>query len=126
MIAENTPLTIKTLFVNRTFMSLLFYCALLIGFPLSANAQIVRFIKNVYQAEYYIFETKDSSAANYFVFKTANPAEAIREGVWFVADDPLIYRDRAIKLHRVKSPAEADLIVYYVRRPTHAGKAKKG
>ncbi len=92
---------------------------------MSANAQIVRFIHNAYQAEYYIFETKDSSAANYFVFKTANPAEAIREGVWFVVDDPLIYRDKAIKLHRVKSPTEADLIVYYVRKPIHAGKAKK-
>ena len=54
---------------------------------MSANAQIVRFIHNAYQAEYYIFETKDSSAANYFVFKTANPAEAIKEGVWSIVDD---------------------------------------
>lgn len=118
-------MTIKALFINRIFISLLLYSALLVWFPLSTNAQIVRFIHSAYQAEYYIFETKDSSAATYYVFKTTNPMEAIKEGVWFVTDDPLIYRDKAIKLHRVKSLAEADLIVYYVRRPTHAGKAKK-
>ena len=122
---NSTPPKTKAPFVNRIFISFLFICFIQYTTFVSANAQIVRFIHNAYQAEYYIFETKDSSAANYFVFKTANPAEAIREGVWFVADDPLIYRDKAIKLHRVKSPAEADLIVYYVRRPTHAGKAKK-
>jgi hypothetical protein len=122
---NNTPPKTKAPFVNRIFISFLFICFTQYITFMSANAQIVRFIHNAYQAEYYIFETKDSSAANYFVFKTANPAEAIREGVWFVADDPLIYRDKAIKLHRVKSPAEADLIVYYVRKPIHAGKAKK-
>jgi hypothetical protein len=122
---NNTPPKTKAPFVNRIFISFLFICFTQYITFMSANAQIVRFIHNGYQAEYYIFETKDSSAANYFVFKTANPAEAIREGVWFVADDPLIYRDKAIKLHRVKSPAEADLIVYYVRKPIHAGKAKK-
>jgi hypothetical protein len=122
---NNTPPKTKAPFVNRIFISFLFICFTQYTTFVSANAQIVRFIHNAYQAEYYIFETKDSSAANYFVFKTANPAEAIREGVWFVADDPLIYRDKAIKLHRVKSPAEADLIVYYVRKPIHAGKAKK-
>jgi hypothetical protein len=122
---NNTPPKTKAPFVNRIFISFLFICFIQYTTFVSANAQIVRFIHNAYQAEYYIFETKDSSAANYFVFKTANPAEAIREGFWFVADDPLIYRDKAIKLHRVKSPAEADLIVYYVRKPIHAGKAKK-
>lgn len=122
---NNTPPKSKAPFVNRIFISFLFFCFIQYTTFTSANAQIVRFIHNAYQAEYYIFETKDSSAANYFVFKTTNPVEAIKEGVWFVVDDPLIYRDKAIKLHRVKSPAEADLIVYYVRRPTHAGKAKK-
>ena len=122
---NSTPPKTKAPFLNRIFIYFLFFCFIQYTTFLSANAQIVRFIHNAYQAEYYVFETKDSSAANYLVFKTANPAEAIREGVWFVADDPLIYRDKAIKLHRVKSPAEADLIVYYVRRPIHAGKAKK-
>jgi hypothetical protein len=122
---NNTPPKTKAPFVNRIFISFLFICFTQYITFISANAQIVRFIHNAYQAEYYIFETKDSSAANYFVFKTANPTEALKEGVWFVADDPLIYRDKAIKLHRVKSPAEADLIVYYVRKPIHAGKAKK-
>ena len=122
---NSTPPKTKAPFLNRIFIYFLFFCFIQYTTFLSANAQIVRFIHNAYQAEYYVFETKDSSAANYFVFKTANPAEAIREGVWFVVDDPLIYRDKAIKLHRVKSPAEADLIVYYVRRPIHAGKAKK-
>ena len=122
---NSTPPKTKAPFVNRIFISFLFICFTQYITFISANAQIVRFIHNAYQAEYYIFETKDSSAANYFVFKTANPTEALKEGVWFVADDPLIYRDKAIKLHRVKSPAEADLIVYYVRKPIHAGKAKK-
>jgi hypothetical protein len=122
---NSTPPKTKAPFVNRIFISFLFICFIQYTTFMSANAQIVRFIHNAYQAEYYIFETKDSSAANYFVFKTANPAEALKEGVWFFVDDPLIYRDKAIKLHRVKSPAEADLIVYYVRKPIHAGKAKK-
>jgi hypothetical protein len=118
------PPTTKAPFVKRIFISGLFFGLIQYTTFLNVNAQIVRFIQNPYQAEYYIFETTDSSLANYFVYKASNPTEAIREGVWFIADDPFIYRDKAIRLHRVKSASSADLVVYYVRNPKNAGKSR--
>ncbi len=118
------PPTIKAPLVKRIFISGLFFGLVQHTTFLNANAQIVRFIQNPYQAEYYIFETTDSSLANYFVYKASNPTEAIREGVWFIADDPFIYRDKAIRLHRVKSASSADFVVYYVRNPKNAGKSR--
>jgi hypothetical protein len=89
-----------------------------------AEAQIFRFIQNPYQAEYYVFETRDSASANYYVFKAKSPAEAIKDGVWCITEDPLAFRGKAILLHRVKSPASADLVVYYVRSSENAGNAR--
>jgi hypothetical protein len=114
---------IKASRVNRIFMPLLFLVQLLT--ISKANGQIVRFINNAYKEEYYVFETTDSSIADYYVYRPTNPTEAIKEGVWFITDDPFIFRDKAILLHRVKSAANADMVVFYVRNPKYAGKARK-
>jgi hypothetical protein len=114
---------IKASRVNRIFMPLLFLVQLLT--ISKANGQIVRFINNAYKAEYYVFETTDSSIADYYVYRATNPTEAIKEGVWFITNDPFIFRDKAILLHRVKSAANADMVVFYVRNPKYAGKARK-
>lgn len=51
--------------------------------------------------------------ANYHVYRAANAREAIKEGVWFISEDPCMFREKAILLHRVKSAANADMVVYY-------------
>ena len=114
---------IKASRVNRIFMPLLFLVQLLT--ISKANGQIVRFINNAYKEEYYVFETTDSSIHDYYVYRATNPTEAIKEGVCFITDDPFIFRDKAILLHRVKSAANADMVVFYVRNPKYAGKARK-
>jgi len=122
---KNTPPTSRAPLVNRIFMPLiLLFLAQLLTIS-KANGQIVRFIHNAYKAEYYVFETTDSSIANYYVYRTANPTEAIKEGVWYITEDPFMFRDKSILLHRVKSSANADMVVFYVRNPKNAGKARK-
>jgi hypothetical protein len=121
---NNTPPKSMEKLEKRTFISLLFFVVFQCTHFFDSNAQIIRFIQNPNIAEYYVFETPDSSAANYYVYKTVNPTEAIREGVWYVVDDPFLFRDKAIRLYRVKSPVNADFIVYYVRNAKHAGKRR--
>ena len=122
---NNTPPTSSAPLVNRIFISvLLLFCVQIITFS-EAHGQIVRYIHNAQKAEYYVFETSDSSLATYYVYRATSPTEALKEGVWYIVDDPFLYRDKAILLHRVKSTATADLIVYYVRNPKNAGKARR-
>lgn len=122
---NNTPPTSSAPLVNRIFISVLFLFGVQILTFSEAHGQIVRYIHNAQKAEYYVFETSDSSLATYYVYRATSPTEALKEGVWFIVDDPFLYRDKAILLHRVKSTATADLIVYYVRNPKNAGKARK-
>lgn len=122
---NNTPPTSSAPLVNRIFISFLFLFGVQILTLSEAHGQIVRYIHNAQKAEYYVFETSDSSLATYYVYRATNPTEALKEGVWYIVDDPFLYRDKAILLHRVKSTATADLIVYYVRNPKNAGKARR-
>lgn len=122
---NNTPPTSSAPLVNRIFISVLFLFGVQILTFSEAHGQIVRYIHNAQKAEYYVFETSDSSLATYYVYRATNPTEALKEGVWYIVDDPFLYRDKAILLHRVKSTATADLIVYYVRNPKNAGKARR-
>ena len=110
---KNTPPTSKAPLVNRIFMPLILLFFIQLLTTSKANDQIVRFIHNAYKAEYYVFETSDSSMANYHVYIAANAREAIKEGVWFISEDQCMFREKAILLHRVKSAANADMVVYY-------------
>ena len=122
---NNTPPTSSAPLVNRIFiLVLLLFCVQILTLS-EAHGQIVRYIHNAQKAEYYVFETSDSSLATYYVYRATSPTEALKEGVWYIVDDPFLYRDKAILLHRVKSTATADLIVYYVRNPKNAGKARR-
>ena len=122
---NNTPPRSIAPLVNRIFISfLLLFCVQILTLS-EAHGQIVRYIHNAQKAEYYVFETSDSSLATYYVYRATSPTEALKEGVWYIVDDPFLYRDKAILLHRVKSTATADLIVYYVRNPKNAGKARR-
>jgi hypothetical protein len=111
--------------LSRVFMPLIFFFLVQLLTISKANGQIVRFIHNSYKAEYFVFETTDSSIANYYVYRAATPTEAIKEGVWYITEDPFMFRDKSILLHKVKSVANADIVVFYVRNPKYAGKARK-
>lgn len=89
-----------------------------------AKGQVVRYVQNAYRAEYYVFETKDSASASYYVYQAKNPAEALKDGIWYIAEEPFAFRGKAILLHRVKSPLSADIVVYYVKNPKNAGSAR--
>lgn len=89
-----------------------------------AQGQVVRYVQNAYRAEYYVFETKDSASASYYVYRAKNPAEALKDGIWYITEEPFAFRGKAILLHRVKSPLSADMVVYYVKNPRNAGSAR--
>ena len=89
----------------------------------NVNAQIVKFIKNPLTAKYRVFITSQPTQANLFVYKTKKYEEAIGAGIWYIVDNPVLFKN-AMTLYEVKSKEEADLIVYYTKNKSEAGYKK--
>jgi hypothetical protein len=77
------------------------------------NAQIVKFIKNPYQAKYRVFITTQPKEASHWVYRVKSPSEIRKGGQWYVVTNPLLFKE-AMTLYQVPKLDEADLIVYYV------------
>jgi hypothetical protein len=86
----------------------------------NVNAQIVKFIKNPLTAKYRVFITSQPTQANLFVYKTKKYEEAIGAGLWYIVDNPVLFKN-AMTLFEVKSKDEADLIVYFTKKKSEAG-----
>ena len=86
----------------------------------NVNGQIVKFIKNPLTAKYRVYVTQRPSEATLFVFKTNKYDEAIGAGLWYIVDNPILFKN-AMTLYEVKHKEEADLIVYYTKKKSEAG-----
>lgn len=84
---------------------------LLISFK--SNAQIVKFIKNPYQAKYRVFITKQPDQANQWIYPVKGPSDIRKPGHWYIVTNPQLFTN-AMTLYKVASKKDADLIVYYV------------
>lgn len=85
--------------------------------------QTVKFIKNPLQAKYRVFVTSKPEEANLFVYKVHKFEEAIGAGLWYIVENPMLFKD-AMTVFQVKSKDEADLIVYYTDDKKKAGYKK--
>lgn len=86
----------------------------------NVNAQIVKFIKNPLTAKYRVFITNQPSQATLFVYKTKKYEEAIGVGLWYIVENPILFKN-AMTLFEVNRREEADLIVYYTNIKSEAG-----
>lgn len=87
--------------------------------------QVVKFIKNPLTAKYRVYITKDPKEATIFVYKVKKYEEALGAGLWYIVENPLMFKE-AMTLFEVKKKEDADLIVYYTIDKIKAGyKLKK-
>ncbi len=87
---------------------------LLNGFNLFlCQAQIVKFIKNPYQAKYRVYITKKAAQANQFIFKVKGPTDIRKPGEWYIVSNPQLFKN-AMSLFEVYKIEEADIVVYFV------------
>ena len=96
------------------------FIALFFIFISNVNGQIVKFIKNPLTAKYRVFITNQPSEASLFVYKTKKYEEAIGAGLWYIVENPVLFKN-AMTLFEVKRKEEADLIVYYTNKKSEAG-----
>lgn len=89
-------------------------------FSFTVNGQVVKFIKNPLNAKYRVFITRKPAEATLFVYKTKKYEEAIGAGLWYIVDNPMVFKN-AMTLFEVKRKEEADLIVFYTNKKTEAG-----
>ena len=88
-------------------------------------SQVVKFIKNPVTAKYRVYITKDPKEATIFVYKAKKYEEALGAGLWYIVENPMIFKE-AMTLFEVKKKEDADLIVYYTNDKNEAGyKPKK-
>jgi len=86
----------------------------------NVNGQVVKFIKNPLTAKYRVYVTQQPSEATLFVYKTKKYEEAIGAGLWYIVDNPLLFKN-AMLLFEVKHKEEADCIVFYTNKKSEAG-----
>lgn len=96
---------------------------LIILFNASSNAQIVKFIKNPINVKYKVYISKNPDEATLFVFKVNKPELAISNGLWYIVENPLLFKN-AVTLFKVNSIDDADLVVYYTNDRNKAGNKK--
>ena len=78
-----------------------------------ANSQVVKFIKNEYQAKYRVYETKNPSEASHWIFAVQGPTDIRKPGDWYIVTNLQLFSN-AMLLYKVKTKQDADMIVYYV------------
>jgi len=79
----------------------------------SSSAQMVKFIKNQYQAKYRVFITDKPKEANQWIYQVSGPTDVRKPGEWYVVKNPQLFK-QAVNLFRVDTKDDADIIVYYV------------
>lgn len=84
------------------------------------NGQVVKFIKNPLTAKYRVYVTQQPAEATLFVYKTKKYEEAIGAGLWYIVDNPMLFKN-AMTLYKVKHKDEADWIVFYTKKKSEAG-----
>jgi hypothetical protein len=89
-------------------------------FIFTDNGQVVKFIKNPLTAKYRVFVTQKPAEATLFVYKTKKFEEAIGAGLWYIVDNPILFKN-AMTLFEVKRKEKADLIVFYTNKKSEAG-----
>jgi hypothetical protein len=88
-------------------------------------SQVVKFIKNPVTAKYRVYITKDPKEATIFVYKVKKYEEAIGAGLFYIVENPMIFKE-AMTLFEVKKKEDADLIIFYTNKKKEAGyKTKK-
>jgi hypothetical protein len=83
-------------------------------------AQPVKFIKNPLTAKYRIYITQKPIEATIFVYKVKKYEDALGAGLWYIVENPMIFRE-AMTVFEVKKKEDADLIVYYTNDRNKAG-----
>ncbi len=77
------------------------------------NAQIVKFIKNPYQAKYKVYISNKPKEATHWIYIVKSPADIRKGGQWYIVTNPQLFSN-AMTLYKVEKAEEADIIVYYV------------
>jgi hypothetical protein len=90
----------------------------------NASAQIVKFIKNPYQAKYKVYISSQSKEATHWIYRVKSPADIRKGGHWYIVTNPQLFSN-AITLYKVEKIEEADFIVYYVSNSDSAMIRKK-
>lgn len=98
------------------------YCITILCILYYSNSygQVVKFIKNPLTAKYRVYITKNSSEATIYVFKVQKYEEAIGAGLWYMVNNPILFKE-AMTLFEVKKKEEADLIIFYTNNKKEAG-----
>ena len=76
-------------------------------------AQIVKFIKNPYQAKYKVYISSQPKGATHWIYPVKSPADIRKGGHWYIVTNPQLFSN-AMTLYKVEKIEEADFIVYYV------------
>jgi len=79
----------------------------------NSSAQMVKFIKNQYQAKYRVFITDKPKEANQWIYKVTGPTDIRKPGEWYVVKNPQFFK-QAVNLFKVDKKDDADIIFYYV------------
>ena len=77
------------------------------------NAQIVKFIKNPYQAKYKVYISSQPKEATHWIYRVKSPTDIRKGGHWYIVTNPQLFSN-AMTLYKVEKAEEADFIVYYV------------
>lgn len=77
------------------------------------RAQLVKFIKNPYQAKYRVYISDKPEEANQWIYKIKGPTDIRKPGEWYIVTNPTLFKE-AITMFQVYSKKDADMIVYYV------------
>ena len=76
-------------------------------------AQIVKFIKNPYQAKYKVYISSQPKEATHWIYRVKSPADIRKGGHWYIVTNPQLFSN-AMTVYKVYKKEEADFIVYYV------------
>ncbi len=93
-------------------MNKIIYLSLLF-LQFDSKAQIVKFIKNPYQAKYRVYISSNPKEATHWIYRVKSPADIRKGGHWYIVTNPQLFSN-AMTLYNVKKIDEADFIIYYV------------
>jgi hypothetical protein len=93
--------------------SKVFMLFFLLSISVSGFTQIVKFIKNPYQAKYRVYISLQPKQATHWIYKVKSPSDIKKPGHWYIVTNPQLFSN-AMTLYKVEKIDDADFIVYYV------------
>jgi hypothetical protein len=93
--------------------SKVFILIILLSYSVSGYTQIVKFIKNPYQAKYRIYISLQPKEATHWIYRVKSPVDIRKGGHWYIVTNPQLFSN-AMTVYKVEKKEEADFIVYYV------------